>query len=257
MLEKKRVGESFELAEESQNDNLYRVGHPLAQNVIESCKSTELELSELTFDYTGNIKKISVLEELVGKQGWLQVKQFSISSFETEDYLLLSGITDSGIALNQQQVQRIFSLPASKRPLSEKPTQNIFDYFIQGLDSQKQILLEENRLRNHTYFDEEVDKLEKWSEDVRNSIKMEIKDLDKEIKSRKTEARKLLNLEEKVKEQRNIKELEKKLAEKRYTQYQSEDEIEIRKDKLLDAVEKRLSQQLTEVELFTIQFKVI
>ena len=68
-------------------------------------------------------------------------------------------------------------------------------------------------------IDEELDKLEKWSEDVRNSIKFEIKEPDKEIKTRKTEARKLLNLEQKIKEQRIIKDLEKKLAEKRYNQY--------------------------------------
>jgi hypothetical protein len=43
--------------------------------------------------------------------------------------------------------------------------------------------------------------------------------LGKEIKARKIEARKLLNLEQKVKEQRTIKDLEKKLAEKRYNQY--------------------------------------
>jgi hypothetical protein len=68
-------------------------------------------------------------------------------------------------------------------------------------------------------IDEELDKLEKWSEDVRNSIKFEIKEPDKEIKTRKTEARKLLNLKQKIKEQRIIKDLEKKLAEKRYNQY--------------------------------------
>jgi len=106
-------------------------------------------------------------------------------------------------------------------------------------------------------FDEEVDKLEKWSEDVRNSIKYEIKELDKEIKIRKTEARKLLNLEQKVKEQRIIKDLEKKLAEKRYNQYQNEDDIEHRKDNLLDTVEQRLKQQTTEIELFIIRWKVV
>ncbi|MFZ4569364.1 MAG: hypothetical protein ACOYND_10040, partial [Bacteroidota bacterium] len=77
------------------------------------------------------------------------------------------------------------------------------------------------------------------------------------IKTKKTEARKLLNLEQKVKEQRIIKDLEKKLAEKRYNQYQNEDDIENRKDKLLDEVEQRLKQQTTELDLFTIRFKVI
>jgi hypothetical protein len=51
--------------------------------------------------------------------------------------------------------------------------------------------------------------------------------------------------------------LEKKLAEKRYNQYQNEDDIENRKDKLLDEVEQRLKQQTTELDLFTIRFKVI
>ena len=118
-------------------------------------------------------------------------------------------------------------------------------------------IIEENRKRNHNFFDEEVDKLEKWSEDVRNSIKYEIKELDKEIKTKKTEARKLLNLEQKVKEQRIIKDLEKKLAEKRYNQYQNEDDIENRKDKLLDEVEQRLKQQTKEQDLFTLRWKVI
>jgi len=67
----------------------------------------------------------------------------------------------------------------------------------------------------------------------------------------------LLNLEQKVKEQRIIKELEKKLADKRYNQYQNEDEIENRKDSLLDDVEKRLKQQTSENELFTIKWKII
>ena len=61
----------------------------------------------------------------------------------------------------------------------------------------------------------------------------------------------------KVKKQHIIKDLEKKLAEKRYNQYQNEDDIENRKDKLLDQVEQRLKQQTTEQSLFTIRWKVI
>ncbi|MDI9366152.1 MAG: hypothetical protein QM541_14440 [Flavobacterium sp.] len=75
-------------------------------------------------------------------------------------------------------------------------------------------------------------------------------------KTRKTEAHKILNLEQKVKAQRIIKDLEKKLAEKRYNQYQNEDDIEHRKDSLLDEVEKRLKQKTSENELFTIRWKI-
>ena len=181
----------------------------------------------------------------------------SISSFETEDYIIFSGIDDIGNVLVQDECNRLFSLEAEVNDRSLEVTDDIIQNFQENYLSQQSTIHQENAKRNNTFFDDEVDKLEKWSEDVRNSIKFEIKELDKEIKTRKTEARKLLNLELKVKEQRIIKELEKKLAEKRFNQYQNEDDIEIKKDRLLDEVEKRLKQKSMETELFTIRWKVI
>ncbi len=260
---KKHIGEKHETEEPAGAENLYRVGHPLAQKVIAECKAAIVPVQELLFDLTNNEKRISILENLKGKQGWLQAKQISISSFETEDHILFAAMDDEGNLLQPDQCQRLFSLQATISPLREgrgvggEVSLAIKNLLNENYHTQEATIREENAKRNHSFFDEEVDKLEKWSEDVRNSIKFEIKELDKEIKTRKTEARKLLNLEQKVKEQRHIKELEKKLAEKRYNQYQNEDEIENRKDGLLDEVEKRLKQQTAEELLFTIRFKVI
>ena len=55
-----------------------------------------------------------------------------------------------------------------------------------------------------------MEKLEKWSEDVKKSLELELKNLDMEIKFKKAEARKLLKLEDKLNMQKEIKELEKK-----------------------------------------------
>jgi hypothetical protein len=254
---KKHIGEAHETVEINQNENLYRIGHPLAQKVISNCKEEKLDIQELQFDYSSSDKKIFILENLVGKQGWVQAKQITISSFENEDHILFAAFDDEGNTLEPDQCQRLFSLPAkavsTKLSFSDAEKTKCKEiYHIHQIG-----IIEENRKRNHNFFDEEVDKLEKWSEDVRNSIKYEIKELDKEIKTKKTEARKLLNLEQKVKEQRIIKDLEKKLAEKRYNQYQNEDDIEHRKDKLLDEVEQRLKQQTTEIELFIIRWTVV
>jgi superfamily II DNA/RNA helicase len=239
------------------NENIYRVGHPLAQKVIESCKNKNLPIAELVFDITNNDTKIFALEHLKNMQGWLQAKQITITSFETEDYILFAGYDDDGNVLHTDQCQRLFSLQATIENTNETLLADNYSKFKEVYHALQLDIIEENRKRNNTYFDEEVDKLEKWSDDVRNSIKYEIKELDKEIKTRKTEARKLLNLEAKVKEQRHIKELEKKLAEKRFNQYQNEDNIEHKKDKLLDEVELRLKQNATETELFTIRWKII
>ncbi len=253
---KKHIGEIRETEPAEIEANLYRVGHPLAQKIIAKSKDDKLPVQELIFDLSGNSHKISILEQLKGKKGWLQARQLSISSFETEDHIVFAAMDDDGNSLAPDQCQRLFSLTASissQLPLLPYEMQNQFK---DSIHSQLVSILDEHGKHNHTFFDEEVDKLEKWSEDVRNSIKFEIKELDKEIKTRKTEARKLLNLELKVKEQRTIKELEKRLAEKRFNQYQNEDDIEKRKDTLLDEIEKRLKQNTADTELFTIRWEI-
>ncbi len=174
-----------------------------------------------------------------------------------EDYILFAGVDCENNILQPEQCQRLFSLEGEVAALNDHLSTEMSELFSQVYSNQYAAIADENSKRNHTFFDEEVDKLEKWSDDVRNSIKFEIKELDKEIKTRKTEARKLLNLEQKIKEQRIIKDLEKKLADKRFFQYQHEDDIEARKDNLLDEIEKRLKQKTTEQELFTIRWKVI
>jgi ERCC4-related helicase len=253
---KKNIGEKYTLDESDDNENLYRVGHPLAQKVIAKCKEEKLNVNEVIFNLSDSDKKITILENLKGKSGWLQAKQISISSFETEDHILIAALDNDGNILQPEQCQRLFSLSGDIVTTDLTIPGEIRNLLNESYHSQEISIGEENAKRNNSFFDEEVDKLEKWSDDVRNSIKFEIKELDKEIKTRKTEARKMLNLEQKVKEQRMIKDLEKKLAEKRFNQYKNEDSIEERKDNLLDEVEKRLKQRITEEELFTLQWKI-
>ena len=111
--------------------------------------------------------------------------------------------------------------------------------------------------RNAEFFDQEYDKLDKWADDMKISLEREIKDLDAEIKLRKAESRKKLDLQSKVKEQRAIKELEKKRNEKRKHLFEAQDQIDGKKDDVLSNIEERLAQKIEETELFTIKWELI
>ena len=111
--------------------------------------------------------------------------------------------------------------------------------------------------RNGGFFDAEMEKLDKWAEDVKNSIEIELKELDKEIKFRKTEAKKILSLEDKVCAQRDIKEMEKKRNALRQNLYQSQDEVDARKERLIDEIEARLKQKVTKDRLFLIRWRIV
>ena len=247
----------YRIGKNIQDANIYRIGHPLAQRIIEKCKAESLDCQELSFHYSATSKKISILEPLIGKAGCLSVINLTINSFETEDNILLCGITNDGVELDIEQCKRFFSLPAAINPLETKINKATKDTISKIVIKQQSGILQASAERNGGFFDSEMGKLDKWAEDVKNSLEIQLKELDKEIKTKKTEAKKILNLEEKVKTQRQIKEMEKKRNTLRMHLYQAQDEVDGRKDKLIEDVEARLKQKVESKELFLVRWRVI
>ena len=121
---------------------------------------------------------------------------------------------------------------------------------------EKSEIIKTNKDRNTRFFTEEYDKLDRWADDMKLSLEKEIKDLDAEIKLRKAEAGKLFELEQKVTAQRAVKELEKRRNEKRKKLFEAQDEIEVKKDELLNEIEARMEQKLNFEALFTIRWNI-
>jgi ERCC4-related helicase len=232
--------------------NTYRIGHPLAQRIIESCKQLETGVCGIEFELSTHAPKISILEELKGKSGYLSCKLLTIQSFETEDYVLLSGITNDGIQLDMDQCKKMFLLSGRVADQTSSVAADVNKRLEESFFAQQQNILEENTQRNGRFFDDELEKLEKWAEDLKSSIELELKDLDREIKTRKTEAKKLLNLDAKVKMQREIKDMETKRNELRRTLFQAQDDIDAKKDNLIENIEAKLKQQIEVIYLFSI-----
>ena len=219
---------------------------------------TSLPTQELIFNYTDSHVRISILEPLIKKSGWLGVSNLTIHSFETEDSVLLCGISDDGLKLDPEQCRRFFSLPATvSAPDISNGVQAVNDQLQQIADLMQTDILQNNEKRNSGFFDIEMEKLDKWADDVKGSLEIELKALDKEIKFRKTEAKKILSLEEKIKAQRHIKDMEKKRNSLRMNLFQAQDEVDVQKDKLIEEIEARLKQRIEKNELFLIRWKLV
>ncbi|WP_395064941.1 SNF2-related protein [Flavobacterium sp.] len=236
--------------------NIYRIGHKLAQRILKSCKENETLTKEVVFDYSSTPTKVTVLEKYIGKSGWLQIEHLCVNSFEEEDYVLFACNTDDGETIPAETAQRFFSLYADENEMIiiSNEVSSVLKDLIQV---ERQEIISENANRNRDFFDVEMDKLDQWADDMKISLEKEIRDLDAEIKLRKAEAKKMLNLEAKVKSQRQIKELEKKRSEKRQTLFSAQDEIDDKKETLLTDIEKRLNQKIEQKQLFTIKWKII
>jgi len=243
----------YKIGKHVEDAHIYRPAHPLAQRILDQIKGKSLSGAELVFDYTNHGQIISPIKELVGVSGSMQVSQLTIDSFESEDVILVTGITDDGETLEDETAKKLFSLSAEAIEASASIKVNSLND-----EEQKRIkaLTVDISERNSEFFDEEVDKLDKWADDIKKSLEIELKRMDIDLKAIKTSAKKVLNLSEKVEWQRKIKDLEKKRNEMRQKLYQAQDEVDLKKEDLLKRVEGQLNQKIKLNALFTIRFKV-
>lgn len=246
-----RIGKNIDDA------NVYRIGHPLAQRIIVECKKNKLPISKLSFNYTNTIKKITSIEKYIGKSGLMLGKILCITSFDVEEFVQLIAITDDGEVLEKEICERFFSLPAIVSNNSEVISDNLHQALKNNLDSSQLQILDEIGQRNASYFETELEKLDFWGEDKRNSLKVTLKDLDQEIKETKKQARLAPNLPDKLKLEKH----RKKLENERDTAWREYDgaakEIEQSKDRLIEKIEEKLKQQIKETDLFLFKWNLI
>jgi hypothetical protein len=239
-----------------QDANLYRLGHPLAQRVIAECKRVALPAKELTFRYSGTGRNISVLESLVGHSGVLRLVSLSVAALEREDHLLFAAFADDGSPLDPDQCRRLFSLSVDEAGHECAIADEAKEGLDQQLEGQQRQVLESLMRRNVTCFDEESEKLDKWADDLKVTLELELKDLDIEMKAVKREARLEPSLEAKLRLHRKAKEMEAARSKKRRELFATQDQIDGRKESLISEVEARLKQRVSTEVLFTLRWRL-
>jgi ERCC4-related helicase len=243
----------YRMGKKVEDVNTYRVGHPLAQRILEHCKQADTPPAEVHFDYTGSGKRIAILDDLIGRQGWLLCAKLTIKTFEAEDHLLYAGILENGAAMESDACKRLFDLPATVRqrvlPVAEA------DLRVQ-LDLEQQAITEHLSVTNGKWFDVEMEKLDRWADDQRKSLKAVVEELEEGIRTGKREARMAPNLPEKLQMQQRVRQQEARHTEALLAYKEACATIDARKDTLLDETSKRLQQQAERQDLFLIRWSL-
>lgn len=244
----------YRIGRHVEDSHIYRPSHPLANRILTEAANKDLRPCSLCFDYSGHPTKISILESFIGKTGTLVLHKISVQALETEDYLIFTAATDDGQVLDDEQCSRLFSLPAGVDSASGIAVDG--DLLSKRYKQKKARIIEEIGQRNAVFFDEEMDKLDFWASDQQNSLKTSLKELSDLIKELKRQIRQTNALPDKIALQKKVKELEKRRDDAWREYDQAARQIEQKKDELIDVVEARLSQTITENTLFTIQWTI-
>jgi adenine-specific DNA-methyltransferase len=124
------------------------------------------------------------------------------------------------------------------------------------LDSTPDAFLAEFDKRDRKFLDEEVLKLDRWSEDLKHGLEREIKDIDKQIREALKTAALAQSLQNKLAEQKVIKALEKTRNTKRRELFDAQDAIDAQREELIVNIEKELKRRRSVAPLFLLRWEV-
>jgi ERCC4-related helicase len=248
---------AYRIGKNIQDAYTYRIGHPLAQLVIETCKSQGLPDKELVFDYSGTPKKISALEPYINKSGWLLAKSVTFNSFEQLDINLLLAVTDEGEIISGDSASRFFSLPAFQDGANVSIPSDIAD----KLEELSQARIQESKvtmdLQNNKYFQVELEKLGKWADDQVKGLEAELDEVKAKIKECNRLSKQAQSSQEQLKIQHELTALSSRQKKLRRDIFDSEDMIEEQRKKMIADIEKRMHLTTSVNNLFCIRWKLV
>jgi hypothetical protein len=235
---------------------LYRLSHPLGEHVIEEAKSAETPNADIQFDVTNHPGRLSVVESLRGKRGDLTLTRLTVDSYDREEYLLFSGFTDDGVALDQETMEKLFLCGGRVVGVDGTPESHV-QRLAGESERHAKATVSRSLEQNSKHFHEARDKLEKWADDMVLSAEKALADTKEQIKVLRRQARQAVTLEEQHQIQEKIQKLERQQRRQRQEIFKIEDEIMDKRDELVDQLEKRLAQRTASEALFTIRWAVV
>jgi len=229
----------------------YRVDHPLASHLIDTALGRSLPTRHLTFNYGGYGTSIAVLEPYVGQGGWVTCGLLTVQSVADEQFVVLAAKTDDGEVLDREWCRRLLRLAADEADAAARP----FDLTAE-VEAEVRHHLDQVEVRNGRYFDAEVGKLDRWSDDLKLGLERELKDLDAGIKDMRKQSAVAITLADKLAAQREIKALEKRRNRKRRDLYEEQDKIDEQRTLLIEDIERQLRTTHEVQRLFTVRWTI-
>lgn len=241
------------------NTHTYRLTHALGEWVQQQAIERQLPTATVMFDYTTHAAKISVIEPLVGQSGTLILQKFTVESLErSEDHLLFAAVDSSGQLIPADVAQKLMQLSGTcEAVISDRDVVSHQPVLAAQLEKSRNQVEKSVNERNLTFFEHEVNKLDAWADDLKEGLEEAIKALDQDIKQVRREAKIAATLEEKLALQKQQRQLESQRNKSRRELFDRQDEVDERREALIDTLEGKLDKQTRQDDLFTIQWRVM
>ena len=238
----------------SKDSHLYRLSHPLGEWVLQQGMRADTPDAHLVFDYSAYNSKLSLIEEVIGRSGVLVCQQYSILALNRlEEHLIFALQDELGNPLSPEIAPKLFRLSSQTASLKDV---TVNEQLGAQLEQARQNISRDVNARNLQFFEQEINKLDAWADDLKEAMEHAIKDLDIEIRRVRREAKIAPTLDEKLAFQKEQRALEKERTRQRRALYDEQDAVDERRESMIEELENQLGQETEVKELFKIHWSV-
>ncbi len=240
---------------EKEGDIFLRKEDDFFRGWLDEAISVPLDNNNIKFDNTNSPRRISFFDNHIGLKGVISVDKLAYSGIGDEEHLICTAITEDGTPLDDDLINNLFELPGEIDGNCPQESEELLRKRAERFEAQK--LLIDNA--NKQYYLDECEKIDAYTEDLKEGLTREMKDLKKTITEKKRILRSSTDrpLAEIVEMKEEINKLESKCKKMQREIYDREDEIEAQSNRLQEDIRKRLEGDTTETNIMTFSFEIV
>lgn len=242
---------------ENTEAHLLRLSSPLGEWLTRTAKGQSCVTLGVRFDVSNHPRKVSVLDPLVGKSGWLVFELMKFQSDDKEEYLLLTGVDDHGENIEQETLQRLMDVDGQTIDLVPECPASIQS----RLDGDARTLVEatlakatENSNQRMQLLQQEINQ---WAEDRICGAETELEQIKQNLKAARRESERAETMQLRKEAEERVAQLERTQRRKRMAIFQLEDEIEVKRKQLINALHNQAAQSSSVERIYLARWEVV
>ena len=194
------------------------------------------------------------------KNGIISIDKLTHRGINNEEHLIVSVVTNDGTLIDGDDagniIDRIMELPADIVGECSPETETLIRRRQEGIQRQKDDIAERNKI----YFLEQVEKLDAFSEDLKEGLQKQLKALKKEIAEKRKDFRAskdVCSLDEMLEKRSAVTTLEDKRKKMEREISLEEDRITLENEALQEDIRTRLNGEIETETIMTFSFEIV
>ncbi len=242
---------------ENTEAHLLRLSSPLGEWLTKTAKERDCTASGVRFDVSNHPRKVSMLDPLVGKAGWLAFELMKFKSDDQEEYLLLTAVDDHGLNIEQETIQRLMDVNGQMIDLVTECPPSV----LSRLDGDAKTLVAatltkatENSNQRMQLLQQEINQ---WADDRIYGAETELEQIKRNLKAARREAERAETMQLRKEAEERVVQLERTQRRKRMAIFELEDEIEVKRRQLIKALHNQAAQSSSVERIYLIRWEVV